>query len=91
MAHLKIKYGTLIQNELAQKEINDGTFLIHFSFFSYKEYYFICYLNMAFKVYFEDGKGNAMDEDGLEPVQMEVDEEAYPLDDITNYDSHKNP
>lgn len=36
---------------------------------------------MAFKVYFEDGKGNAMDEDGLEPVQMEVD-------DITNYDSH---
>jgi hypothetical protein len=46
---------------------------------------------MAFKVYFEDGKGNAMDEDGLEPVQMEVDEEAYPLDDITNYDSHKSP
>lgn len=36
---------------------------------------------MAFEVYFEDGKGNAMDEDGLEPVQMEVD-------DITNYDSH---
>ncbi|CAO0792470.1 unnamed protein product [Mucor circinelloides] len=43
---------------------------------------------MAFKIYFEDGKGNAMDEDGLEPVQMEVDEEAYPLDGITNYDSH---
>ncbi|KAG2191662.1 hypothetical protein INT47_008600 [Mucor saturninus] len=43
---------------------------------------------MSFKIYFEDGKGNAMDEDGLEPVQMEIDEEAYPLDDITNYDSH---
>lgn len=43
---------------------------------------------MAFEVYFEDGKGNAMDEDGLEPVQMEVDEEAYHLDDITNYDPH---
>ena len=43
---------------------------------------------MAFEVYFEDGKGNVMDEDGLEPVQMEVDEEAYHLGDITNYDSH---
>ncbi|RCH79069.1 hypothetical protein CU097_002914, partial [Rhizopus azygosporus] len=29
-----------------------------------------------------------MDEDGLEPVQMKVDEEAYPLDDVTNYDLH---
>ncbi|CEI89974.1 hypothetical protein RMCBS344292_04310 [Rhizopus microsporus] len=43
---------------------------------------------MSFKVYFEDGKGNAMDEHGLEPVQMEVDEEAYSLDDVTNYDLH---
>ncbi|KAI8639923.1 hypothetical protein BD408DRAFT_329630, partial [Parasitella parasitica] len=43
---------------------------------------------MSFKVYFEDGRGNTMDEDGLEPVQMEVDEEAYPLDNITTYDSH---
>ncbi|KAG2191936.1 hypothetical protein INT47_012019 [Mucor saturninus] len=43
---------------------------------------------MSFKIYLEDGKGNNMDEDGLEPVQMEIDEEAYPLDDITNYDSH---
>ncbi|KAG2210520.1 hypothetical protein INT47_002462 [Mucor saturninus] len=36
------------------------------------------------QIYFEDGRGNAMNEDGLEPV----DEEAYPLDNITTYDSH---
>jgi hypothetical protein len=35
-----------------------------------------------------DEKGNAMDEDGHEPVQMEVDEEAYPLDNITDFTTH---
>ncbi|KAG2211559.1 hypothetical protein INT46_006575 [Mucor plumbeus] len=29
-----------------------------------------------------------MDEDGHEPVQIEVDEEAYPLDNITNFTTH---
>ncbi|CEP19517.1 hypothetical protein [Parasitella parasitica] len=33
------------------------------------------------------GKGNAMDEDGREPVQMEVDEDAYPLDSITDFNT----
>lgn len=36
----------------------------------------------------EDGKENSMDEHGLEPVRMEIDEEAYFLDDITNYNLH---
>ncbi|CEP15333.1 hypothetical protein [Parasitella parasitica] len=43
---------------------------------------------MSLKLYFEDGKGNAMDEDGREPVQMEVDEDAYPLNSITDFNTH---
>ncbi|CEP14523.1 hypothetical protein [Parasitella parasitica] len=43
---------------------------------------------MSLKIYFEDGKGNAMDEDGREPVQMEINEDAYPLDSITDFNTH---
>ncbi|KAG2209464.1 hypothetical protein INT47_008307 [Mucor saturninus] len=43
---------------------------------------------MSLKVYFEDGRGNAMDEDGLEPVQMEVDEEAN-LNGSNNKEIHR--
>jgi hypothetical protein len=43
---------------------------------------------MSLQIVFEDGKGNAMDEDGHEPVQMEVDMDAYPLDDVTDLNTH---
>ncbi|KAL0086513.1 hypothetical protein J3Q64DRAFT_1611545, partial [Phycomyces blakesleeanus] len=38
----------------------------------------------------EDGQGNAMNEDGREPVLSEVDLEALPLDTITNFDIHSD-
>ncbi|ORE06195.1 hypothetical protein BCV72DRAFT_180180, partial [Rhizopus microsporus var. microsporus] len=43
---------------------------------------------MPFHIFFEDGKGNAMDEDGNECVQTQVDEKAHPLDNITGFNTH---
>ncbi|KAI7898004.1 uncharacterized protein BX663DRAFT_402165, partial [Cokeromyces recurvatus] len=38
--------------------------------------------------YFEDGKGGAMDKNSREPVKIEMDKEAYPLDNITDFEMH---
>jgi hypothetical protein len=43
---------------------------------------------MSLQIFFEDGKGNTINEDGREPVQMEVDEEAYPSDKINDFKMH---
>ncbi|KAI7876057.1 hypothetical protein K492DRAFT_115921, partial [Lichtheimia hyalospora FSU 10163] len=43
---------------------------------------------------YEDGKGNAIDDAGHHVLDMEIDEESYPLDAITDYDTymvHKPP
>ncbi|CEP15781.1 hypothetical protein [Parasitella parasitica] len=45
---------------------------------------------MSLQFFFEDGKGNAIDEDGNKPVEMQIDEESYPLDNITNFESAYN-
>lgn len=43
---------------------------------------------MSLQFFHEDGKGNAMDEDGNEPIHMQVDEMVYTLDNITtDFDS----
>ncbi|KAG0755113.1 hypothetical protein G6F57_012568 [Rhizopus arrhizus] len=43
---------------------------------------------MSFTVYFEDGHGKAVDENGDEPVLMEIDEEGFPLNSIADYGSY---
>ncbi|KAI9496851.1 hypothetical protein BDB00DRAFT_744720, partial [Zychaea mexicana] len=35
---------------------------------------------------YEDGHGNAIDEAGHHVLEMEVDENEYPLDNITDFD-----
>lgn len=54
--------------------------------FNKKEYWILNIRNVL--PIFEDGKGNTIDGDGHEPVQMEFDKEAYPLDNIINFDAH---
>ncbi|OAD75262.1 hypothetical protein PHYBLDRAFT_166521 [Phycomyces blakesleeanus NRRL 1555(-)] len=46
--------------------------------------------NIPLQFFHEDGQGNAMNEDGREPVLSEVDLEALPLDTITNFDIHSD-
>ncbi|KAI8368771.1 hypothetical protein BD560DRAFT_371154, partial [Blakeslea trispora] len=43
---------------------------------------------MSLKFFQEDGKGSVFDEYGNEPVEMEVDNEQFPLEDVTNYDTY---
>ncbi|GAA5815419.1 hypothetical protein MFLAVUS_008927 [Mucor flavus] len=69
------------------KPVAKGTITAHFSEFM-NELLDIMDMDQSLMGSYLDGKGNVVDEDGLEPVRMEIDEEAYPLDDITNYDSH---
>ncbi|CAO3675318.1 unnamed protein product [Rhizopus stolonifer] len=42
------------------------------------------------RILFEDGNGNLMDKDGAEVlvIEMEVDEDEFPLGEITNYDTY---
>lgn len=41
---------------------------------------------MTFQVFQEDGFGNVFDENGNQPVEMDVDDVNFPLENITNYD-----
>ncbi|KAI7861277.1 hypothetical protein BDF14DRAFT_1739780 [Spinellus fusiger] len=43
---------------------------------------------MTFQVFQEDGFGNVFDENGNQPVEMDVDDVNFPLENITNYDSY---
>ncbi|KAG2207889.1 hypothetical protein INT47_010873 [Mucor saturninus] len=43
---------------------------------------------MDLRIYQEDGHGNAVDEHGNEPVEMEVDVDGYPLADTVDFDSY---
>lgn len=43
---------------------------------------------MNFQIYQEDGHGNAVDESGNEPVEMEVDDDGYPLADTVDFDNY---
>lgn len=54
--------------------------------FNKKEYWILNIRNVL--PIFEDGKGNTIDGDGHEPLQMKLDKEAYPLDNITDFDTH---
>lgn len=56
-----------------------------FTFYK-KEYWALSIRNVL--PIFEDGKGNVIDRDGHELVQMELDKEAYLLDNITDFDTH---
>jgi transposase len=43
---------------------------------------------MDLRIYQEDGHGNAVDEHGNEPVEMEVDVDGYPLADTVDFDTY---
>ncbi|KAI8364908.1 hypothetical protein BD560DRAFT_311426, partial [Blakeslea trispora] len=43
---------------------------------------------MSLKLFQEGGKGSVFDEYDNEPVEMEVDNEQFPLEDVTNYDNY---
>ncbi|KAI7907701.1 uncharacterized protein BX663DRAFT_424949, partial [Cokeromyces recurvatus] len=43
---------------------------------------------MDFRFYQEDGNCNAVDEHGNEPVEMEVDDDGYPLADTVDFDNY---
>lgn len=43
---------------------------------------------MSLQFYYEDGQGNAVDEFGNEPCEMEVDQANFPLDGITKFDQY---
>ncbi|KAG1043408.1 hypothetical protein G6F43_011658 [Rhizopus delemar] len=43
---------------------------------------------MSFKFIQEDGRGDAYHESKNEPVEMEVDSEQFPLNDITDFDTY---
>lgn len=45
---------------------------------------------MSLQVYFEDGQGNIVDESGNEPFDMEIDEESFPLNTVTDYNQYVN-
>lgn len=59
--------------------------IMWFTFYK-KEYWALSIRNVL--PIFEDGKGNVIDRDGHELVQMELDKEAYLLDNITDFDTH---
>ncbi|KAG2190898.1 hypothetical protein INT47_003580 [Mucor saturninus] len=42
------------------------------------------------RIYYEDGINAPVDEHGNEAVEMDVDDEAFPLGNITNYNTYKN-
>ncbi|KAI8088340.1 hypothetical protein BDF21DRAFT_334496, partial [Thamnidium elegans] len=37
---------------------------------------------------FEDGQGKSIDENGNEPILMDIDNEYFLLENITNYDTY---
>ncbi|KAG1154498.1 hypothetical protein G6F46_007021 [Rhizopus delemar] len=43
---------------------------------------------MRFQIYSEDRKGNTFDELGNDAVDMDADEEQFPLVNITNFDEY---
>ncbi|KAI8075783.1 uncharacterized protein B0P05DRAFT_143904 [Gilbertella persicaria] len=51
-------------------------------------HFFLEKVEMNIQVYYENGRVDVVDKFGNEPIEMEVDEEQYPLDNVTNFDQY---
>ncbi|KAI7900650.1 uncharacterized protein BX663DRAFT_517124, partial [Cokeromyces recurvatus] len=43
---------------------------------------------MSNSLYFEDGQGNVLDEDGNDPMDITENEDPYKLDELTSYSAY---